>query len=216
MEDLLTPVEGGRPFLESTRGRIVARLRRGAATVEELAGAVGLTDNGVRVHLATLERDGWISVGGVRRGEGPGKPATLYALDPEAAATLSSAYRPLLLALLGALGAHESPARLDALMREVGRRLGRELGASESGVSRERIVQLLESLGAAVEVSEGRKGRYQVTGFGCPVGMAVAVEPKVCRAVTALLASALGAEVTEHCERGSAAPCCRFEVRARP
>ncbi len=45
-------------FLESTRGRIVALLRRSGRTVEELARALGLTDNGARAHLATLERDG--------------------------------------------------------------------------------------------------------------------------------------------------------------
>jgi predicted ArsR family transcriptional regulator len=45
-------------FFASTRGRIVTLLRRSSHTVEELAQALDLTDNAVRAHLATLERDG--------------------------------------------------------------------------------------------------------------------------------------------------------------
>src|ERR1041385_9434973 len=67
----MAPIEWSRRFLASTRGRIVARLRRGPATVEELALEVGLSENGIRVHLATLERDGWIYGGG---GGGRGGP----------------------------------------------------------------------------------------------------------------------------------------------
>ena len=45
-------------FCESTRGWMVTVLRRSGCTVEELARALGLTDNGIRAHLAVLERDG--------------------------------------------------------------------------------------------------------------------------------------------------------------
>ncbi|MDQ4000884.1 MAG: winged helix-turn-helix domain-containing protein, partial [Actinomycetota bacterium] len=68
-------------FFESTRGQVVALLRRSDRTVEELARALGLTDNGVRVHLAVLERDGIVRQrGSVRRSSGGGKPAYVYEL----------------------------------------------------------------------------------------------------------------------------------------
>ncbi|MDF3017510.1 MAG: putative transcriptional regulator [Thermomicrobiales bacterium] len=58
-------------FFESTRGRMVTLLRRSGRTVEELARALGLTDNGIRAHLAALERDGIVRQrGSVRRGSG--------------------------------------------------------------------------------------------------------------------------------------------------
>jgi DNA-binding transcriptional ArsR family regulator len=44
-------------FLETTRGQILARLRRDARTVEDLAAALALSDNAVRNHLSTPERD---------------------------------------------------------------------------------------------------------------------------------------------------------------
>lgn len=208
----MAPTDWRQHFLESTRGRIVARLRRGPATVDELARAVGLTDNGIRVHLATLERDGWIHAEGVRRAEGPGKPATLYVLPPEAERLLSAAYRPLLLALLAALLARETPARVRSLLKDAGRRLGAELGDAGPGRAADRAVRLLEDLGGAAEVEERRHGRFVVRGLGCPLGEAVALDPGVCSAVTALLAGALHADVRETCDRSGRPRCC-FEVR---
>jgi predicted ArsR family transcriptional regulator len=58
----------GERFFGSTRGRLVRLLRGAARTVEELAAALALTDNAVRAHLATLERDGLVQQAGVRRG----------------------------------------------------------------------------------------------------------------------------------------------------
>lgn len=201
-------------FLRSTRGRIVSRLRRSSATVEALAAEVGLTENGVRVHLATLERDGWISAAGVQRAKGPGKPATLYALTPEAPALLSAAYRPLLLGLLGALGERESSARIGGLLRRAGQRLARGFPAPEARGSAERALGILRALGGEARLERGRAGSFRLLGSGCPVGDAVAVEPKVCQAVGALLAGALGRRVTARCDRRGT-PCCRFEVSSR-
>jgi len=61
------------------RGQIVTLLGRSGRTVEELARVLGFTDNGVRAHLAVLERDGLVRQrGSVRRGSGRGKPAYVY------------------------------------------------------------------------------------------------------------------------------------------
>src|SRR5918994_128975 len=111
-------------FFESTRGQLVTLLRRAGRTVEELARALNLTDNGVRAHLATLERDGIVRQrGSVRHGSGGGKPAYVYELTPEAEELFPKAYEPVLSQLLdvlaGQLGAQES----EALLKSVGRRL---------------------------------------------------------------------------------------------
>src|SRR5688572_33391803 len=90
-------------FLETTRGQIVGLLRKSAATVEELARSLGLTDNAIRSHLTTLERDGLVRQEGVRRGPGAGKPATVYEIHPDAEPLFSRAYAPVLAALLDEL-----------------------------------------------------------------------------------------------------------------
>jgi predicted ArsR family transcriptional regulator len=57
-------------------------LRHGDRTVEELAQALGLTDNAVRAHLVTLERDRLVRQTGLRRGTS--RPAYAYSLTPAA------------------------------------------------------------------------------------------------------------------------------------
>jgi predicted ArsR family transcriptional regulator len=91
-------------FFEGTRGKVVTLLRRGGRTVEEVARELDLTHNGVRAHLATLERDGIVRQrGSVRRGSGGGKPAYVYELMPEAEGLFPKAYEPVLRQLLDVL-----------------------------------------------------------------------------------------------------------------
>src|SRR5712691_3733263 len=107
--------------LESTAGQIMGLLRRGRMTVEELAGALGLSGNAVRPQLAILERDGLVQRSEMRRGTS--KPARTYILTPEAELLFSRAYVPVLTQLLHVLDDRLDPAEFDRLMRDVGRRL---------------------------------------------------------------------------------------------
>jgi predicted ArsR family transcriptional regulator len=212
----MTPLDWSQRFRDSTRGRIVARLRRGPATVEELAATVGLTSNGIRVHLATLERDGWIRAEGVRRASGPGKPAALYVFAPEAEHLLSSAYRPLLLSLLEVLAETEKPAKLRAMLRETGRRLAADLtaGLDPQATRADQVTAIVAMLGGEAEVAEGHRGSLVVRGLGCPVGEAVRIVPGACAAVAALLEGVLDARVIERCDRSGTPRCC-FDIARR-
>src|ERR671920_2075467 len=116
-----------RKSFESTRGRVVTLLRRSGYTVEELARELGLTNNGVRAHLATLERDGIVRQRGVvRRESGGGKPAYLYELTPEAEDLFPKAYEPVLHRLLDVLAEQLESDESEALLRSVGRHLAEE------------------------------------------------------------------------------------------
>src|SRR5215212_4771854 len=97
----MAPTRWDERFLASTRGRVVALLRRGRRTVDELAGDLDLTDNAVRAHLAALERDGLIRQTGTRRSGG--KPAYAYDLTPDAERLFPKAYGPILCGLLDVL-----------------------------------------------------------------------------------------------------------------
>jgi predicted ArsR family transcriptional regulator len=200
-------------FLETTRGRIVALLRRGARTVEELARALGLTDNAVRAHLSTLERDGLVRPEGVRRGPGAGKPATLYEVPREAEPRFSRAYAPVLGALLEELAEQLPAERRDALMRAVGRRLAAGVGRPTTEDLETRVqaaVALLNSLGGEAQAEQGGDGLL-IRGCACPLSAATWRRPEVCRAVEALLTEVVGAPVRECCARGER-PRCRFRV----
>jgi predicted ArsR family transcriptional regulator len=199
-------------FLASTRGKIVVLLRRARRTVDELAAAVGLTDNAVRAHLATLERDGLVQQQGVRRGEG--KPASLYELTAEAERLFPKAHAPVLSQLLTVMEERTSSDDMSAAMREVGQRLADGAPAPQ-GSPRERLesaARLLAGLGGLAEV-ESSSGRLRLVGYSCPLGAIVDEHPQACLVAEALVARVSGLPVSEHCERDNGhPPRCRFEV----
>lgn len=207
-----------RRSLQSTRGQVVVQLRHGSRTVDELARGLGLTDNGVRAHLATLERDGVVRQAGVRRGEGAGKPATVYELTPEAEAQFSRAYAPVLAAMLEELLTSLPADRSEEVLEGAGRRLaaGAMPPAGASFEARvEAAVEVLKSLGGAVELEAGPLGPI-IRGCACPLAETVRQRPEACRVVEALLSAVVGTRVQQCCRQGDRPSCC-FEVpRAVP
>jgi predicted ArsR family transcriptional regulator len=202
-----------RKFFESTRGRIVTLLRRTGLTVDELAGELGLTDNGVRAHLATLERDGIVRQrGSVRRTNGGGKPAYVYELTPEAEDLFPKAYAPVLLRLLDVLSARLGPEESEALLRAVGRNLAEERTTPSDDVHArlEAAVNVLNELGGLAELEE-RDGGLVIRGYSCPLAAVTPEHPEVCRMAETLLAELAGVPIHEHCDRGESPRCC-FEV----
>ena len=199
-------------LLETTRGRVVALLREGDRTVDELAAALGLTDNAVRAHLVSLERDGLVQPG-ERRGGRVGKPATSYRISPEVELLLSKAYLPLLSALLESLGERLPAEQLRSLLQAAGSRMAAGIERPRGDLAgRVRAAsQLLNKLGGLSVVEEGANAGFVIRSRGCPVGAAVRDRPEVCEAIVSLLADLTGAPVRSCCQRGDRPSCC-FEV----
>jgi predicted ArsR family transcriptional regulator len=202
-----------RRFFESTRGRIVSLLRRSNRTVEDLARALNLTDNGVRAHLAVLERDGIVvQRGSLRRTSGGGKPAYVYELTQEGEDLFPKAYEPTLGRLLDVLCERLGLEESEALLRLVGRRLAEEHSTRADGVHArlESAVEVLNELGGLAELEE-RDGALVIRGYSCPLAGVTPNHPEVCRMAEALVAEVAGVSVQEQCERGERPRCC-FEV----
>ena len=202
-----------RNFFESTRGRVVTLLRRSGRTVEELARELGLTDNGVRAHLATLERDGIVRQrGSVRRGGGVGKPAFVYELTPDAEELFPKAYEPVLLRTLDAISERLGPEGLEALLRGVGRSLAEGKGVPSDDTRRrlETAVETLNELGGLAELEE-RNGGFVIRGYSCPLAAVTPSHPEVCRMAETLISELAGVPIQERCDRGARPRCC-FEV----
>lgn len=205
----------GSKFFETTRGRIVALLRRGSRTVEDLVHALGLTDNAIRSHLSALERDGLVRQDGVRRSPGAGKPASVYEIQPDVAPLFSRAYAPVLGALLDELADQLPAKRRQALMQAVGRRLAAAVGgAPATGGVDARVraaAALLNSLGADIQ-TERKRGEVVLRGCAdCPLSVAVARRPELCGAIEALLSELVGGPVHQCCEHGERPRCC-FQI----
>jgi predicted ArsR family transcriptional regulator len=200
-------------FFESTRGQIVTLLRRANRTVEDLARALDLTDNGVRAHLAVLERDGIVRQrGSVRRSSGGGKPAYVYELTQEGEDLFPKAYEATLRRLLDILSDQLGPQESEALLRSVGRRLAEEHSTRADGAHArlETAVEVLNELGGLTELEE-RDGAVVIRGYSCPLAGVTPEHPEVCRMAEALVAEVAGVPVHEHCDRGERPRCC-FEI----
>jgi predicted ArsR family transcriptional regulator len=198
-------------FFESTRGQIVTILRGNARTVEELAAELDLTDNAVRAHLATLERDGLVRQGGLRRG--PRKPHFTYVLTPEADALFPKAYDALLNQLIAVLKDRLNPAEIEDVLREVGRAIAAEAPGAEKADLEGRVqiaLKVLEAIGGAAEI-ERHGDKIVIAGHGCPLAAAVTVHPEVCRLAETLVAEIVKVPVEERCNR-EGGPKCRFEI----
>jgi predicted ArsR family transcriptional regulator len=188
---------------------VVAMLRRASRTVNELAEELDLTDNAVRLHLSTLERDGLVTQEGMRRGSG--KPSYSYQLTREAEQLFPKPYGPVLNELLQVLAERLPASDLEGALREVGHRLasGHEAPSGDLRLRVEHAVTLLNEMGGLAEVEE-HDGGYAIQGFNCPLAAAAGHAETCCMAET-LLADVIGAPVCEHCDRTDP-PRCRFLV----
>jgi predicted ArsR family transcriptional regulator len=199
-------------FFDSTRGRIVTLLRGNTKTVNELAAELELTDNAVRAHLLSLERDGLIKQSGIQRGTR--KPHFAYELTAEADNLFPKAYDTLLNQLITELKGRVPPATLEQILRDVGRSLAGAQAANPENEDLkhriERALTALEAIGGAARIEE-QKEQFFIRSESCPLAAAVTEHPEVCRLAETLLSEIIGSEVREQCDRNGP-PRCRFEV----
>lgn len=203
---------GDRRWFTPSRGRIILLLRRSRRTVEDLAHALELTDNAVRAHLSTLERDGLVQQRGVRRGAS--KPALMYELTPEAERLFPKAYAPVLRQLLDTLAARLPPEELESVIQATGRHLAAER-LLPTGDRQQRLrwaVDLLNDLGGLAELETHETG-WRIDGYRCPLTEIAPDHPEVCRLTAALLSEAVGEPIVEHCQRVESPQCCFIPAR---
>jgi predicted ArsR family transcriptional regulator len=201
-------------MLETTRGRVLSVLRWGPRTVSELASAVDLTENAIRMHLSALERDGLVEQEGVRRGAG--KPAHVYQASREAENLFPKAYATILAEVLAAVRAQQGHAGLEAFLRSVGRRAGERVKASSPAL-RDRVdvaVGVLGELGGLADVVE-TEDAITIRGYSCPLAAIVGSNPEACALAEELVSGVVGAKVVECCDR-SDTPHCSFRVSRPP
>ncbi len=202
----------GRLF-KSTRGKILNLLRTQERTVNELAEELHLTDNAVRAHLASLERDRLVTQSGMK--PGVRKPHTTYALGPEAEQLFPKAYGRLVSLLMSIFSRQIKPRNLRAGMRAAGQAVANEHLHDLRGKTRQQRIDaaldVLKELGGAARFKE-EDGKHFIYGNGCPIAAATANHPEACLLAESLLTELIGSPVKQHCVRGPT-PSCRFEVK---
>jgi DeoR family transcriptional regulator, suf operon transcriptional repressor len=199
-------------LLESTRGRILQLLRTKEQTVNDLAAALELTDNAVRAHLLSLERDGLVRQSGSQ--PGVRKPHATYALAPDAEQIFPKAYGPLVDLILTVFSRKLTPSELKNGMRQVGRKVAEEhLGEVKGKTRQQRInaaLRILSDLGGAARF-EKSEGKHLIRGHGCPLAAATGRHPEACLIAESLLSRVIGVPVKERCVHQPVPSCC-FEI----
>ncbi|MFG0274549.1 MAG: helix-turn-helix transcriptional regulator [Phycisphaerales bacterium] len=203
-------------LLETPRGQILRRLRRGPATVRDLVSMLSITANGVRAHLVALEAAGMVE----QVGQVPGKrrPHRLYGLTEEGERRFHRGYRALADALLTAISAELPPGSAGRVFSAAAKAIADSAGDLPAEIdfatrldTAERVVA---ELGAMVEVTRD-DGEVRIQGYGCPIGDIVRTHPEACRVLADAIGEILGAPVRDVCDRDGQ-PACRFVCRARP
>jgi predicted ArsR family transcriptional regulator len=198
-------------FFASTRGRIVMLLRAAPSTVSALAAQLQLTDNAVRGHLQTLERDGLVRQRGTRKATR--KPHFAFELTEESERLFPKPYDLLLNQFLHVLKKETDPGRLQTMMQAVGSALAEEQRFEKSDDREVRIanaLKVLETLGGAARI-EREEGRLFIRGNTCPLAAVVCEHPEVCRMTERLISDIVGAPVRERCSHEESPKCC-FEI----
>lgn len=203
----------GKNFFESTRGQVLKLLRGGVNTVDDLSTELNVTDNAVRSHLSTLERDELVG----RSGMEPGfrKPHVSYEITAEAEQLFPKAYSALFNQLLEILKQRVKPKEFETILVEVARSLavGNLPDENESTESRiQRAIDTLESMGGASAFVEEDNKSYIKCITRCPFDISVSKHPEVCSLAEALLTEVTGFEVEEHCQKEEL-PQCSFEIK---
>jgi len=199
-------------FFRNSRSRVIAALRRGPKTLDELVDELGITRTAVRLQLTALERDGQVARGAVRPGRT--KPSQVYELTGEGEQELSRAYVPVLTELLHVLAERLPGDEFENVMRAVGRGLLSER-ARPRGELRARVEsasQLLNQLGGLTEVKADGEDLV-IQSHGCPLAATAVDHPETCSAMESLVSEFVGARVTQRCDRATRPRCC-FQVAA--
>jgi predicted ArsR family transcriptional regulator len=200
-------------FFKSTRGKIVAALRRRhTATAVELAAEFGLSPNAIRQHLLFLERDGYVVERSVRRG--PTKPTHEYSLTEDADQLFPQRYDKMLNAVLRTVRESFGEEALGTVLSKLGERAAdrfEEHVAGKTGKDRlTAIAELLREQGVEADVVETAAG-YELREHNCPYAHTVGEHPEMCDVIHTALARV--EPRVKHIESlATGGDACRFEV----
>jgi predicted ArsR family transcriptional regulator len=203
-------------FLETSRGRIAALLRRGGLTVEEIAAQMRLTANAVRAQLSGMERDGLVRRAGQKRGTT--RPAHVFELTDEVEQLLSGLYMPVLTHVISASAKSLRADQMKRIMRQSGKSLAADFPLSKRpGLSLDARVAaaselMNQQLGTVTRVVR-EDGRLMIRGAGCPLAAISGKHPYVCLIIESFVQELVGSPVRECCDRSGRPRCC-FEIKS--
>ncbi len=196
--------------LNSPAGKVLAQLRHGAMTVEELGKALRITDNAVRNQLRKLEGGQLVTRSGVR--PGTSKPSILYAISPEGEIQFSTIYLPVLTQFMREAEGQCTGKQLGSFMTATGKSLAKRYPRPSGGIENRvnAAARLLKSFGGLAEVRV-RDGILVIQSKACPLAALTSEHAAACKVLESLLREYVSAPVKTCCDRNEVPRCC-FEI----
>lgn len=154
------------------RERILLLLKKkGPLSIEELSEHMGITPMGIRQHLLSLERKGFVNY--FSRRHGVGRPAFLYRLTEKADDLFQKAYHNFTLNALRDIEKNEGRDKVDAIFRWRKERILKERkdALSDKKTLRERVYALgdiLDSDGYLIDLYEDDNSFF-LKQYNCPI-----------------------------------------------
>jgi DeoR family suf operon transcriptional repressor len=199
------------------RRLLVALKRRGEASVEDLASALGVTVSAVRQQLAGLRADGLVTHR--TRPNGAGRPRHLHSLTAAAEAFFPRTYADLTNELL-AYVEDEDPGTVDRVFERRRRRRVEDAAARMAGRSFrarvEELTRILDEDGYLANVETLPGGAYLVTEHNCAILGVAERYGLACSTEIEFLRQALpDANVERVAHRMAGALVCSYEIRRK-
>ena len=190
--------------------KVLAELRHGPRTVEQISTSLRLTPNAVRNQLRKLQ-DAELAV---RSGARPGasKPSALYSITLEGQIQFSTLYLPVLTHFLRVAEGKCSGTQLESFMTETGKSLAARYSKPTGSVKDKThaAARLLKTFGGIAEV-HARNGSITIRSLGCPLSALTAENPAGCKVLGGFLEQYLSTPVRICCNREAEPRCC-FEI----
>ena len=202
-------------FFQTTRGKIVAELRRrSSASAAELAAVFGLSPNAVRQQLVVLERDGLVEEASVRRG--PTKPTLEFSLTAAADKLFPQNYDKMLSAVLREVKTKYGEEAIEEIFDSIARRaVDKAKDRVTADVPEERVAQLTEVLREGGVVAEYSliDGGFMLQEHSCPYSGVVKEHPEMCSVIHQVLDETIGGEHRQIESLASGGKSCTFELK---
>jgi predicted ArsR family transcriptional regulator len=202
----------------ASRNRLMRHLLRnkGGASIDEMAGAVGVTRTAVRQHLAALMRDGLVAAGETR--PTGGRPEQLFVLSPRGREEFPRRYSWFAQLLIEAMEKEHGTSGLRVRLGRIAAAVVAQIrqGSPATGSRRERVeslATLMSELGYDARTAGDLGGAPTIEADNCVFHELATRNPEICHFDLALLSGFSGSKVQLHECMARGGHVCRFQFK---
>lgn len=202
-----------------TRERILFLLKKkGPLSIDDLSRQMGITPMGIRQHLISLERKGFVDY--ISRRYGVGRPAFLYKLTDKADDLFPKVYHKFILSTLKDLEKNEGRDKIEEVFKW---RMERILKDKKEALADKKSLQdrvyalkdLLESDGYLVDIDMD-DNNYILREFNCPIAKVALEFREACKYELQIYRELLRKDVMRQECMAEGSPSCTYVIPKTP